>query len=74
MSVPMYIAESAPAHMRGKLVVLNLMFITGGQFVATLIDGSFSAVNEGWRYKIVHLIFDIMQSEKLQLSTSVDYH
>ena len=49
MSVPMYIAESAPAHMRGKLVVLNLMFITGGQFVATLIDGSFSAVNEGWR-------------------------
>ena len=24
--------------------------------------------------KIVHLIFDIMQSEKFQLSTSVDYN
>ena len=34
MVVPMYIAEAAPADMRGKLVVLNNVFITGGQFVA----------------------------------------
>ena len=50
MAVPMYIAESAPANMRGKLVVVNNLFITGGQFVATLIDGAFSSVDQGWRY------------------------
>ena len=51
MSVPMYIAESAPADMRGKLVVVNILFVTGGQFVATVIDGVFSYLGEniGWR-------------------------
>ena len=50
-TVPMYIAESAPAEMRGKLVVVNVLFITGGQFVATLVDGAFSYLNYkiGWR-------------------------
>ncbi len=52
MAVPMYIAESAPAKMRGKLVVVNNLFITGGQFVATVVDGAFSYLprNIGWRY------------------------
>ncbi len=51
MSVPMYISESAPAKMRGKLVVVNVLFITGGQFVATIVDGVFSYLphNIGWR-------------------------
>ena len=51
MAVPMYIAESAPADMRGKLVVMNTLFITGGQFVATVVDGAFSylPLNVGWR-------------------------
>ena len=51
MAVPMYIAESAPAHLRGKLVVMNNLFITGGQFVATIIDGAFSSLSDriGWR-------------------------
>ena len=51
MAVPMYIAESAPAAMRGKLVVVNILFVTGGQFIATLIDGAFSglSLNIGWR-------------------------
>lgn len=51
MAVPMYIAESAPAHLRGKLVVMNNLFITGGQFVAAIIDGVFSGLsnNTGWR-------------------------
>ncbi len=50
-TVPMYIAESAPAEMRGKLVVVNVLFITGGQFVATLVDGAFSYLpyKIGWR-------------------------
>ena len=51
MASPMYIAESAPANMRGKLVVVNVLFITGGQFVATILDGIFSYLpyNIGWR-------------------------
>ena len=49
MSVPLYIAESSPASIRGKLVVLNVAFITGGQFLASVVDGTFSEVNQGWR-------------------------
>lgn len=51
MAVPMYIAESAPANIRGKLVVVNVLFITGGQFVATIVDGVFSYLRPdlGWR-------------------------
>lgn len=51
MAVPMYIAESAPADMRGKLVVVNVLFIAGGQFVATVVDGVFSYLRNdiGWR-------------------------
>ncbi len=51
MAVPMYIAESAPAGIRGKLVVVNNLMITGGQFVATVVDGVFSYLPRsiGWR-------------------------
>lgn len=51
MAVPMYIAESAPANVRGKLVVVNVLFITGGQFVATVVDGVFSYLKQdiSWR-------------------------
>lgn len=50
MTVPVYIAESAPIHMRGRLVTLNNLFITGGQCVASVVDGAFSYDKEnGWR-------------------------
>ena len=54
MTVPVYISETAPSNIRGKLVVVNTLFITGGQFVATVIDGLFSinhdfARKNGWR-------------------------
>ncbi|KAI0234397.1 Proton myo-inositol cotransporter [Lamellibrachia satsuma] len=50
-TVPMYIAESAPADHRGQLVTLNNIFITGGQFVASIVDGIFSYDSKnGWRY------------------------
>ena len=46
----MYIAESAPADRRGQLVTLNNIFITGGQFVASIVDGVFSYdAQNGWR-------------------------
>ena len=51
MAVPMYLAELAPAKMRGKIVVVNNLGITGGQFVATVVDGAMSYLpyNIGWR-------------------------
>lgn len=51
MAVPMYIAEVAPARVRGKLILVNSLFITGGMFLATIIAGALSSlpVNVGWR-------------------------
>jgi len=47
----MYIAECAPSHQRGKLVTVNNLFITGGQFIASIVAGIFSSDYEnGWRY------------------------
>lgn len=53
MTVPMYIAECAPIQMRGRLVTINNLFITGGQCVAAVIDGLFSKdADNGWRYML----------------------
>lgn len=49
MTVPLYIAESTPTSIRGQLITMNNLFITGGQFVACVIDGLFSKHPEGWR-------------------------
>uniref|UniRef100_A0AAR2LFT8 Major facilitator superfamily (MFS) profile domain-containing protein n=1 Tax=Pygocentrus nattereri TaxID=42514 RepID=A0AAR2LFT8_PYGNA len=53
MTVPVYIAEASPPHLRGQLVTVNTLFITAGQLVASLIDGAFSYVQHGgWRYML----------------------
>lgn len=52
MVVPLFVAEMAPTHLRGTLVTTVNMFVTGGQFVAALIDGAFANVDEGWRYML----------------------
>ena len=64
MSVPMYIAETAPAEMRGKLVVMNNLFITGGQFVATIVDGALSGLgpNVGWRWVDKYNLSDVVEN------------
>ena len=50
MTVPVYIAECAPSGLRGKLVVVNSLFITGGQAAAATIDGAFGGLRDsGWR-------------------------
>ena len=49
MTVPMYIAEAAPTHLRGRLVTINNLFITGGQVIASVTDGVLSYWNWGWR-------------------------
>ncbi|KAL4656779.1 proton myo-inositol cotransporter-like [Arapaima gigas] len=53
MTVPVYIAEASPPELRGQLVTINTLFITGGQFVASLLDGAFSYMEQdGWRYML----------------------
>ncbi|XP_043922139.1 proton myo-inositol cotransporter [Protopterus annectens] len=53
MTVPVYIAECSPSHLRGRLVTVNNLFITGGQFFASLLDGVFSFLpKDGWRYML----------------------
>ncbi|CAL1532975.1 unnamed protein product [Lymnaea stagnalis] len=53
MTIPVYIAESAPVHLRGRMVTVNTLFITGGQFIASTMDGGFSYIKpDGWRYML----------------------
>ncbi|MCI1882579.1 MAG: sugar porter family MFS transporter [Sporolactobacillus sp.] len=54
---PLYIAEMAPAHLRGRLVSLNQLAITIGIFVVYFINAGIAGaashtwnVNMGWRY------------------------
>ncbi|TRY85851.1 hypothetical protein DNTS_011883 [Danionella cerebrum] len=50
MTVPVYMAEVSPPDLRGRLVTVNTLFITGGQFIASLLDGAFSYLQkDGWR-------------------------
>lgn len=51
MAIPMYIAEVAPPESRGALVTVNNVFITGGQFIACVVDALLSCVDypRGWR-------------------------
>ncbi|KAM9705295.1 LOW QUALITY PROTEIN: proton myo-inositol cotransporter-like [Menidia menidia] len=58
MTVPVYIAEAAPPHLRGRLVTLNTLLISGGQFTASLVDGAFSYLQHGgWRYMLGLSVF-----------------
>ena len=52
--VPLYIAELAPAKFRGRLVTLNVLFITLGQVVAYLIGWGFAEWGgaNGWRWMV----------------------
>lgn len=50
---PLYIAELAPAPFRGRLVTLNVLFITIGQVVAYLVGWAFvqwGDVHTAWRW------------------------
>ncbi|XP_024526669.1 inositol transporter 1 isoform X1 [Selaginella moellendorffii] len=44
MTAPLYIAEASPASKRGGLVSLNVLMITGGQFISYVINFAFSKV------------------------------
>lgn len=51
MTAPMYIAELAPPSIRGKLLLIYMSCITGGQFVASIVAWGFGFVSAsyGWR-------------------------
>ena len=49
MVVPIYISEISPRQHRGRLVTLNVLFITGGQVVAYLVGIAF-VEKGGWRW------------------------
>ncbi|CCH42839.1 Myo-inositol transporter 1 [Wickerhamomyces ciferrii] len=52
MIVPVFIAELSPAKLRGKLITLDSICITGFQVIAYLIDFAFQNVKGGWRYMV----------------------
>ncbi len=52
MVVPLYIAEIAPTKVRGRLIGLNNMSITGGQVISYGIGAAFAHVDNGWRYMV----------------------
>lgn len=52
MVVPLYIAELAPTSVRGRLIGLNNVSITGGQVISYGIGAAFANVPHGWRYMV----------------------
>ncbi|EDO16287.1 hypothetical protein Kpol_1053p24 [Vanderwaltozyma polyspora DSM 70294] len=46
---PLYISEIAPKNIRGRLTVINSLWLTGGQLIAYGCGAGLSHVNNGWR-------------------------
>eukprot|EP00092_Neocalanus_flemingeri_P041474 GFUD01045160.1.p1 GENE.GFUD01045160.1~~GFUD01045160.1.p1 ORF type:complete len:494 (+),score=159.45 GFUD01045160.1:45-1526(+) len=51
-TIPLYISECSTVEMRGVLVTMNNVAITGGQLVAGLVCGGLSTTSGGWRYML----------------------
>ena len=50
-TISMYTAECAPAHIRGRLVTVSTIFVTGGMFFGSAMAGAFSYDKyNGWRW------------------------
>ncbi|XP_021895217.1 inositol transporter 4-like [Carica papaya] len=52
MTSPLYISEASPARIRGALVSTNGFLITGGQFLAYLINLAFTRAPGTWRWML----------------------
>jgi MFS transporter, SP family, major inositol transporter len=55
-TVPVYLAEMAPAHRRGRMVTINELMIVGGQFLAFAINALINALFHGqsvWRWMLI---------------------
>ncbi|SOV06572.1 related to myo-inositol transporter [Ustilago sp. UG-2017a] len=53
MVVPTYLAEVAPTKVRGRIVGINSLLLTGGQVIAYLIDAAFYNLPHGWRWMVL---------------------
>ncbi|KAJ4785499.1 Transporter [Rhynchospora pubera] len=52
MTAPLYISEASPARIRGALVSMNGLLITGGQFLSYLINLAFTKAPGTWRWML----------------------
>ncbi|XP_042438176.1 inositol transporter 1-like [Zingiber officinale] len=52
VTAPVYIAEVSPSEIRGGLVSMNVLMITGGQFLSYLVNLSFTQVPGTWRWML----------------------
>lgn len=52
VTVPVYIAELAPPRLRARLVSLNVLAITGGQFAAYLVNWGAAHLPGNWRWML----------------------
>lgn len=49
---PLMLSELAPAKYRGRIIVVNGLFITGGQLIAYFINWGLTRVSHGWRISV----------------------
>ncbi|GEQ70978.1 hypothetical protein JCM33374_g4659 [Metschnikowia sp. JCM 33374] len=49
---PLMLSELAPSKYRGRLIVTNCIFITGGQLVAYFVNWGLTRVAHGWRVSV----------------------
>ncbi|KAF6151777.1 hypothetical protein GIB67_010351, partial [Kingdonia uniflora] len=52
MTAPLYISKASPTKIRGALVSLNGLLITGGQFIAYLVNLAFAHTSGTWRWML----------------------
>ncbi|OIW19781.1 hypothetical protein TanjilG_27320 [Lupinus angustifolius] len=52
MTSPLYISEASPTRIRGALVCINGLLITGGQFLSYLINLAFTKAPGTWRWML----------------------
>ncbi|XP_078148120.1 putative inositol transporter 2 [Carex rostrata] len=52
MTAPLFISEASPARIRGALVSMNGLLITGGQFLSYLINLAFTKAPGTWRWML----------------------
>ncbi|KAL5716283.1 Sugar transporter [Ranunculus cassubicifolius] len=52
MTAPLYISEASPTRVRGALVSFNGLLITGGQFIAYLLNLFFTRFAHPWRWML----------------------
>lgn len=51
--VPIYLAEFAPSSLRGKIVGMNCLLITGGQVLAYTVNAILFPLSHSWRWMAV---------------------